>query len=187
MRLAAGPRRNLSRLLLAVAAVALLAAPAAARELSAEEKSALAERIATFDAAMVDSDIEALIDVVPPKVIATIAEGAGASEAQLREALIEQSREAMAAVELISFAMDLEAADYRQLPDGTPYVTIPTETVLDAGAGKTRVSTQTLALLETGRWYLVRIDDQQQVDILKAVYPEFSGVEFQPGTMEAVE
>ena len=179
--------RGIRPMVVALATVALLTAPVSARGLTPDENDALVERIAQFDAAMADGDLETVINIIPPKVMASIADGAGATEAQLRAALIEQTRQAMAAVTIVSFGMDLASAAYEELPDGTPYVTIPTETVLDTGSGKTKVTTRTLALLENGRWYLVRIDDEQQVEILRSVYPQFAGVAFPPGTMEAVE
>ena len=52
--------------------------------------------------------------------------------------------------------------------------------------GKYRSTTKTLGLHEGDVWYLVRIDDAQQVAILKEVYPAFADVEFPTGTMEQV-
>jgi hypothetical protein len=53
--------------------------------------------------------------------------------------------------------------------------------------GRMRAKSETLALLDEGQWYLVRVNDLQQVAILRQVYPEFAAVEFSGGTMEAVE
>jgi hypothetical protein len=84
--------------------------------------------------------------------------------------------------------MDLAAAEQRELADGTPYVLIPTNLVMDAGpAGRLAVSSQTLGLLENdGAWYLVRISDAGMVGVLRQVYPEFNGVEFPAETIKAV-
>lgn len=173
----------------ALLALAILAcsSPATARDLTEAESALLAQRVESFNAAMLASDMEAVIGVVPPKVFAAIAEKGGVELEKLREIVIEQSRQAMAAVTVISFGMDVDAAEYKELADGTPYVLIPTETVMDAGSGKIRSKTTTLALLDDSTWYLVRIDDAQQVQILQQVYPQFVGVAFEPGTMEAVE
>jgi hypothetical protein len=173
----------------ALLALAMLACggQAAARDLTEAENVSLVETVGDFNAAMLASDMETVVGVVPPKVFAAIAEQGGVDVEKLREIAIEQSRQAMAAVTVISFGMDLEAAEHKELDDGTPYVLIPTETVMDPGTGKIRAKSKTLALMDSGTWYLLRIDDAQQVQILQKVYPEFVGVAFEPGTMEAVE
>jgi hypothetical protein len=171
----------------ALLAAAVLAGTASARDLTEAENAALAQAVEDFDTAIGASDMETVIKTVPPKVIASIAEQGGLDVEQLRQVIIEQSKKAMANVTISSFGMDLETAEQRELADGTPFVLIPTETVMDAGSGKIRATSKTLALLDEGVWYLLRIDDVQQMQILKTVYPEFAGVEFERGTMEAVE
>ena len=58
---------------------------------------------------------------------------------------------ALAEVKLVSFGMDVAKAEHHELPSGEPYVLIPTETVMDAGDGKTVARSHTLALLDDGR------------------------------------
>ena len=80
--------------------------------------------------------------------------------------------ESLKTVTIVSFGMDLEQATYAETADGTPYVLIPTETVIDLGEqGKIRASSQTLGLLDEGEWYLVRIEDAATMAALKAIYP----------------
>jgi hypothetical protein len=174
---------------LAVLAAALLglAVPAFARDLTEAENLVLAEAVAHFDAAMGANDMATIIETVPPRVLASIAEQHAIEIDALRQAIVEQAELAMSAVTIVSFGMDLDAAEHEELADGTPYVLIPTETVLDAGQGKMRVRTKTLALLDEEDWYLLRVDDEQQLTILQTVYPDFAGVAFAPGTMEAVQ
>jgi hypothetical protein len=57
---------------------------------------------------------------------------------------------------------------------------------MDAGTGKIRQTGETLGLLENGAWYLLRVDEAQ-VTLLKQVYPGLASVQFNYGTMEAVE
>lgn len=179
----------LGRLGLAALIVALLAmaGPALARDLTEAEKEGLAQAVESFDAAMRAKDMDTVVGTIPPKVLAAIAEQSGVDVEQLRQAVVEQSKQAMSAVTVVSFGMDLKTAQYREATDGTPYVLIPTETVMDAGTGKMKATSQTLALLDEGKWYLLRVSDAEQVKILQTVYPQFAGLQFDPGTMEAVE
>jgi hypothetical protein len=175
--------------LLAVVAVAIgVAFPAFAQELTDAQRQGLADRIASFDAAMLANDMATVMGVIPPKVLEKIATTYNVTTEQLITAAQEQIDAAMAQVKLESFSMDLDSAEIAQLSDGTTYALIPTETVIDMGeaGGKFRSTTKTLGLPEGDTWYLVRIDDAEQVAILKEVYPAFADVEFPAGTMEQV-
>ena len=102
-------------------------------------------------------------------------------------AVIDEMAKALAAVKIVSFGMYLAKAEQRELADGTPYVLVPTEVVMDAGDGKTAVRSHTLALMDADVWYLMRVSDQEQLTILRQVYPEYAGVEFPSGSVEALK
>ena len=83
---------------------------------------------------------------------------------------------------------DMARAEHGQVADGTPYLLIPTETVMTTGGeGKTLMRSATLALLDDGAWYLVRGSDAQQVASLREAYPEYEAVAFPDATMELVK
>ena len=107
----------------------------------------------------------------------------------LRKVLIQQLSRTLDEVKIVSFGMDLGKAIPKALPDGTPFLLIPTETVIDPGDGgeKMAVRSHTLALLDGAEWYLLRVSDEAQVTILKQVYPGFAGETFPDSTTEAVK
>lgn len=171
-----------------IAAAIGFSSVAIAAELTDEETAALEETVAGFDEAMKSGDYETVVGIVPPAVIENIATSAGIASDDLIVAMVEQTTQAMAAITLISFGMDMENAEYLETEDGTPYVLIPTETVMDTGAGgKIKAASPTLALMDEGEWYLLSVSDPNQVTILKQVYPSFAAVELPAGTMEKVE
>jgi hypothetical protein len=149
---------------------------------------ALVARVDSFDAAMKSSDMATVMSVIPPKVLDQIATKYNVTTAQLVEAAQQQIDAAMADIKLVSFGMDLENSDFYTLPDGTRYALIPTETVMDlgGGVGKMRASSTTLGVLDGPEWYLVRVEDPEQVAIFKEVYPAFADVTFPAGKMEPV-
>jgi hypothetical protein len=171
--------------LLAAAALGVVA-DAQGRELTAAEHTSLAETVAGFDAAMRSSDFERIIATVPPRVMQAMADRFSISVEQLRALAIEETKKTMADAILVSFGMDLPKASYAETPDGTPYSLIPTETVMQFGEGKMRAAAATLALIDEGAWYLLRVSDDAQVEILKQVYPAFAEVELPKGTLEPV-
>lgn len=174
-----------SRRLLGAAAVALalLAFPAAARDLTQAETAAVAERVQAFDAAIRASDFPAVIGFVPPKVFETIAADNGIDAVKLRDVVAQQMELVFRDATLEAFEIDLDGAERRQLPDGTPYLLMRTTTVVRI-PGDTRVETKnsTLALAEGEVWYLVRLDDPGQVDVLRRAYPAFANETFPLGT-----
>lgn len=172
----------------AAAVVVSLAAPVLAAEFTDEQLEGLAARIESFDAAMKTSDMSLVMDVVPPKVLDKIAANFNVTTEQLIEATQQQMDQVMKDVEIVSFGMDLEAAEFFETADGTAYALIPTETVMDMGAagGKVKATSSTLGLFDEETWYLVRVEDAQQVAIFKEVYPAFADVEFPTGSMEPV-
>lgn len=178
-----------ARLAATLAILLAFAAPALGQEVSEAQKQALGDRIASFDTAMRANDVAGIMSVVPPPVLEKIAATYGASVEQVIEATQQQMDQIMADVTFESFSMDLAAAEYTTLPDGTIYALVPTETVIDLGkeyGGKMRAKSSTLALLDGETWYLIRVDDAQQVQMLKEVYPALVGIEFPQGTTEAV-
>lgn len=163
-------------------------APALARPVSDAEMAALEDRIDSFNAAMTEQDFAEIVGVIPPPVLAHIAEEAKVPVDQLETALVEQMSQIFADVDLISFGMDLDAAEHRELADGTPFVLIPTTTVMEAeGMGRMKVDSHTLGMLDADAWYLVRTSDAAMVGILRKVYPQFTGVEFPAETITALE
>ena len=166
-----------------------LAAPALAQPITPAQHDALATRIEAFDAAMRVSDMTGIMGVVPPAVLDEIAKQNNITSEQLIAAAQQQIDAAMANITLVSFGMELDKAEYKTLPDNSTYALIPTETVMDlgpAGGGKFRATSSTLGLLDGETWYLVRVEDPQQVVLLKQVYPAFADVTFPAGKMEPV-
>jgi hypothetical protein len=184
-RAASAGRHFLGAALLVFAAVTV----AEARPLSEAETAALAERVAAFDAAIRASDFEAVVSVIPPRVIDHFSESSGMSQEDLRATIVSQMDEVFAEVTLVSFGMDVAAAEHRELEDGTPFVFIPTDMTMDGGEaiGRVAIETQTLGMIDEGEWYLIRISDPSMVAVLQDVYPEFAGVEFPAETITALE
>ncbi len=179
------PVRGLLALFVVLAAAV---SPAWARPLTEAETAALGDKVEAFDAAMRAGDYAAIIEVIPPAMLEYIATEANVPADELLAALKGQMDEIFASVELVSFGMDVEAAEEGELADGSPYVLLPTTTVMEAeGMGRIKVDSKTLGLLDGGDWYLVRVSDAAMVGVLRQVYPQFVGVEFPAETMTALE
>lgn len=163
---------------LAIALFLLASAlPAWALEgLTPRQEAALERTVARFDRAMRAENYSALFDFTPPKVRAEIARQYGVSQSRMKREMSRQVRAATAAMTIEDFEMHMDRAQARTLRDGTPYVVIPNRTRVRAGGKVTTVRSHAIAILDGGRWYLIRAKEQRQIQILRRAYPAFAGV-----------
>lgn len=174
---------------LAVAGLCVASVPASAQSFSDADRAGVEARIAQLDGIVSSGDLAGAIEVVPPVLFRTIAERAGATEAQLLAAMREMIRTQLSGVTVVDYEMDLGAATPTLTPDGSDtYLLIPTTTVLEIpDVGPVRSRNHTLALEVGGEWYLIRVDEPAQADLVRELWPAFLGVDFPIGTMERVD
>lgn len=171
----------------ALAAVLFMAACATPYDIPAEDSAALAQRITSFEQAFVSGNTTEVINVIPPRLIAAIAAEGGVSEKALRRQMETLTKQATAKVKIVSFGMALDRATFLTTPSGRPYGLIPTQTVVQAPNGqKLQSDNNTLALEDGGKWYLIRIDEGRQMELMREAYPAFQGVTFPQGTSKVI-
>ena len=154
---------------------------ASARDVTDAEKAALAERVAAYQQAFIDKDYEAILDGSSPRFYEHVATQAGATVPELRAFLVEQTRKVMASATIETHEMDLANVEYRQTKYDTPYALIPTRVVLDVpDKGRFEITRETLAIIDNGKWWLMRITNTGQVSTLQKVYPSLSNITFKP-------
>ncbi|HYD27479.1 hypothetical protein [Brevundimonas sp.] len=171
-----------------ITALLLLGSPALAQEVTARDREQIEARIDILEQALSGGDFAASLDVTPPALRAALARRFGITEAEMRTLMAEALAPMMADLTFVSYATDVPAAEIRTTPaGGRVYLLIPTTTVMDVrDAGRLRVRTDTLAIEEAGDWYLVRVQEEAQVSMLREVYPEFADVQFPAGVTEPV-
>jgi hypothetical protein len=157
-------------------------------ELKNSDLAALQIRVDRFAAVIGSGDFAGVFDYMPPKVLSSLAAQYGASIEKIKEVTRKQIEETAKTVKFDSFHMDTAKIKPGELSDGTVYALIPTETVMTIeNAGRMRATSETLAFKDKEIWYLVRIDDGTQVEILRRAYPRFSEIEFASGSMEEIQ
>jgi hypothetical protein len=182
------PARSALAAVLALVFV-LVASAAWGRPLTDQEKAALTATVESFDAAIREGNYTRMIQTMPPKVIAAIARRAGASPDQAVAELIREMQQTLQRgdVKIEWYGFDLGRVEHKELSSGAPYVLIQTEAIFAVRGGpRVREKSLTLALLDEGQWYLLRMNDARQLQILREAYPEFAGVEFPRGSTETL-
>jgi len=170
------------------AGLALLTSPLAAEVLSDADSSALQTRISSFNTAFAAADFDEVMTTMPPRVLNFIAERSGMTPEALLEAMVTQTEAAMETITVEDFGMSLEDATTGVTDQGDTYAILPTTVLMDIqNVGKMRGVNSTLALKDEGKWYLIRVDNEQQLQLLRTVYPGFENIDFPIGTLEPVE
>lgn len=169
-------------------ALALTVSPACADEMPDDLRTVLTAEVANFGQQFNDGNMGAIFDYMPVKVIENLTAQAGISQEDLFAAMQTEIDSAMSQVTIDDFSMDMDTASWQMTPDGSiGYALIPTVTDMTVeGMGKVHATGETLAFQEDDQWYLVRVDDASQAQLLTTAYPAFEGVTFTPGTMETV-
>ncbi|MFS4439097.1 hypothetical protein ACMA5I_12850 [Paracoccaceae bacterium GXU_MW_L88] len=150
---------------------------------SQSEMMTIAKRVAAFDRATRQRDVDGIMSVTPPAITEVIAERSGVDAEDLHQALRAQLSAMLSQIELESYSMDMPDATAHRTADGTPYLLIPTHTIINIpGTGRVESHSQTLAMEDAGVWYLVRISEAKQVALLREAYPSFAKEQFPEGT-----
>ncbi|MGL4310697.1 MAG: hypothetical protein ACRCSU_09435 [Paracoccaceae bacterium] len=172
----------------ALFAFVLTLTPAIADEMPEDVRTALTAEVANFGMQFNDGNMAAIFDYMPAKVVKNLTAQSGLSQEELFAAMKTELDSAMSQVTIEDFSMDMETATWQMTPDGSiGYALIPTATNMSIeGMGKVNATGETLAFQEAEKWYLVRVDDAAQSQMLIAAYPAFEGVTFTPGKMDVV-
>jgi hypothetical protein len=115
---------------------------------------------------------------LPPKVLANIASQNDMSPAKLSDTITQQSTQAMSGLMIEDFSMNFEDMNSGTTQAGRAYALVPTTTILSAGSQTTRTRTRTLFFYDEGEWFLLRIENADQVHFLTAVYKDFESIDF---------
>lgn len=166
----------------AIALAALLALPAAARELTADESGALNKAAASYLRAVERGDAEGIVAALPPRVLTVFGAAAGIEEAKLQKTLVEQTAALMKSTSFrdVAASGDVPQAGDAALDDGTQVVwAILKTSFISETAGKATQNWQPLlALNEGGKWYFLRVEGPQSKELASIAYPFLKGIDF---------
>ncbi len=181
----------MSRILSSIAAGALafslFSAPAEARDLTAADMTELRTLIAAFDKAIETADFDSITRMIPPKIIAAMSDDFGIEPLQILAGIEEAMETAVSQMTLESYELNIDNAAFSETSAGRPYALIPTATVMKAKGSTFHSENHTLSFADEGVWYLVRVDDANEVKFLTIAYPEFKGIDFPGGTVKVTQ
>ncbi len=164
--------------------LALLASPALAE--TQADRDAIAADMDGLIAAISAGDFAKTFDTIPPKLLEAMAGQAGMSVDDMRTAGAAAASAMMGMVKIESYEYDMDAAKFDKT-DAREYALIPTTSVMETMGQKMKTTGDTLAMQDDGEWYLLRIEDPSQIQMLHTVYPDMADVEIAPGKIEPAQ
>ena len=140
----------------------------------------MAKAIEKFDNDFSNNDFDGVVEAIPAKIIEKIANKASTDLKKLKAAMKTQMTSAMETVKLHSFSMDVDEAKIEQTTTGRLYSLVPTTLSMSIPSLKKKIDidTHTLAIHDNNKWYLMRVESPQHIEILSEVYPDLKGLKF---------
>mgnify|MGYP000450794355 CR=1 FL=1 len=163
-------------------------ASSAASQISEELASErLVETVSEFEAVFLAGQIGDTLKFMPPKVKSVFLKAAGGSETRLKTEIQQTWEDALQVISLEEFSFDMSDTSVSKLENGQIYKTIPTYMLMGINADPDTVieaKSETVAILMDNNWYMVRLDEPEQVKLFRRSYPEFASLEISEATME---
>lgn len=169
---------------LAVLAAAFLAAPAFAE--TEADRQAIAAGMDGLIEAVKAGEYGQTLTVLPPKMLAVLAENAGVSVDDMRSAADAAGTAMMEQVTFDSFGYSLDGARFDKTAE-REYALIPTTSEMTVMDSKIKTTGETLAMVDDGKWYLLRVETPDQMQQLVTAYPDMEGVEVKDPVIETTE
>ncbi|WP_425098746.1 hypothetical protein [Tropicibacter sp. S64] len=158
---------------IAPALLALLATKALAEPTQAD----LVDRVGAYEALMLDGQVAASLDYMPPSLLATVAEQAGTDPEGMRKMMREQVQASIDGKPLwgAKFEVPLDDLTIGETDSGRAYAVLASYSAFPS-LGIPEVSAPLVALVEDEAWYLVRVESPMHLQVLAQVYPDLGKV-----------
>lgn len=163
------------RLIRSLSAALLIASPTFA--LDADDQARLEQSLDAYAESLETADYKAVVEALPPGVIALLSEQAKLSPQTIRTSVTAQLSTIMQSATIESFDMNLDTMTSGTTDAGTNYAFLPTTTRINVdGAPIQEANTLTLAVEDNATWHMMRIELDQHYTIFRAAYPEFADI-----------
>lgn len=150
------------------------------RELNAIESAGLAAAAEAFATALDADDIARVLETAPPTLLESMARAANLGSAE--EFLAVRREQARYAEQHFDFeVIDFDPGFLTRVGEtenGVLFGFVPLRFSIRLPGRAFTVESDVLALMDAGVWYLVRIEDADQLAMLRAAYPGLADVEF---------
>ena len=130
---------------------------------------------------------EEIFAVMPPAMLAKMAEPTGMDPAAFQAFAAEQTKAAMQQVNISEISYDLDGMKTATTDADRDYAIVSTTTVMEVGGAKVKAVGPALAFEDQDKWYVLQIQSPDQAAILEEIYPDLAGIELPAAEVTPVE
>lgn len=164
---------------------AMLAGPAFAFDDT--DRAAVKEVFDTLIDGIKANNYEDIFAVMPPSILAKMAEPTGMDPTAFKAIAVEQMKTAMQQVKINDVSYDLEGMTTATTAADRDYAIISTATVMEMGGASVKAQGPALAFEDDGKWYVLQIQSPDQAALLAQVYPDLAGIDLPAPQITPVE
>ncbi len=122
-----------------------------------------------------DKNIAATFEKMPPKLIAKMASMAGAKPEDFKKAMVEQSKAAMGAIEVVEATYDMSNVKVEKTSTGRRYAFVPAYTEMKVSGQEMKSPSVLLIFEDEGTWYTMTWQPQL-ASFVNEAYPDLTGI-----------
>lgn len=163
---------------------------ASARTATEAELATLKTSINNYIKTIETADSDAVINTIPPQIIAALAKQSQTDPANFRTTMVSQIKNLTSSYKIDNFTFDQKKSRTGELTDGEPYFVIPIRFVLTNSTNnneKNRITAELVALLQNNQWYFVRGDDEKSIATFASVFPGFEKITLKQAEVKKIK
>lgn len=165
---------------IALLSISAMLASMSATAYDPQDRAIIEDKVQLIVDSMERMDFAPVFAMMPPKVYDYLAEQTGMSVDNIKQLMMVQSQQVFAGMSedmVFTYLADLDNAKVRQSETGRDYLIIPTKMdMVNDGVGIVMKGNM-VAFEDDGKWFLMRIANQQHLDIIAAIYPDLHDLE----------
>ncbi|MEM0989515.1 MAG: hypothetical protein AAGK00_11580 [Pseudomonadota bacterium] len=158
--------------------IAFLAVPLSAQALPPDDRAAINASVHQFLIAYQTGDADQMVAAMPPSYVSAHARRVGLGPGFYRSLVVHFTEAALTDGSIEELEIDPGQLSVHRTPDGIEYGLIPTRSITSKHGMRMEMTSQTLALKDQGTWWLIQVNDDNQISVLREVYPSFQSVAF---------
>jgi len=152
-------------------------------------KAELIIRLNDFQSIFENEDISEVLDFTPPKAFEALIKAKRSTDQTMRADVNQGWATALETITVEKVSFDTDNIQIQTSPIGRSFALVPLNMTFGVKADQNTVvkaSSTTIALVDSGIWYIVRLEEPSIVEIFKKSYPDLAKISFPPATMDAI-
>ncbi len=154
---------------------ALLLAVAMVTAAYSDDQSEIEAQAKYMQQQVKEKNIAATLDKMPPKLVEKMASMAGANSDDFKKSMLEQSKAAMGAIEVVKATYDMSDVKVEKTSTGRRYAFVPAYTEAKVSGQEMKSPSVLFIFEDEGKWYTITWQPQLAF-VIEGIYPDLKGI-----------